>query len=354
VNERPEIGGSYPRLYTLHSQKGGVGKTSIAIAIAAIETIFCAKKAVIIDADMTGTSLIDVFQNNSADVRYLNELILAAPAEFEQYTSILSGQKPAQGGLTSFMQELSRQGPYYMPGNPGLVEIKKVVPLISQEDFLGFFKRRLEDIIAAAVFEGFDVLVIDHSPGLFGLSTTSLDMALNLAEYMENNPPRMAKLMHMIKKEQPSIKSILVTTPDPADHRALLSSLSSVIEHKSLHQKSDIIGRALTLVNNKAMAKPDERFDARFAMQEIFESQEKIAPERRMPAWVKDALLARAKKTGAVACQFCERFDMNQIFSTVSALKNAGEEQPRPGMATWCREIGLSVDLFEPRTFARP
>lgn len=51
---------TFPRLYTIHSQKGGVGKTSIAIAIAGFAAIIHQKKALIIDADMTGVSLFDM------------------------------------------------------------------------------------------------------------------------------------------------------------------------------------------------------------------------------------------------------------------------------------------------------
>ncbi len=49
-----------PRLYTIHSQKGGVGKTSIALAIAGFGAIYHNVKSLIIDADLTGTSLVDV------------------------------------------------------------------------------------------------------------------------------------------------------------------------------------------------------------------------------------------------------------------------------------------------------
>ncbi len=75
-----------PHIYTIHSQKGGVGKTSIAIAIAGLAAIWQGKNALIIDADLTGTSLIDLpgWANSeghpkSEEPTYINKLILASP-----------------------------------------------------------------------------------------------------------------------------------------------------------------------------------------------------------------------------------------------------------------------------------
>jgi hypothetical protein len=44
-------------IYSIHSQKGGVGKTSVALALASIMAKGYNKKVLIVDADMTGTSI---------------------------------------------------------------------------------------------------------------------------------------------------------------------------------------------------------------------------------------------------------------------------------------------------------
>ncbi|GAH39136.1 unnamed protein product [marine sediment metagenome] len=78
-------------IYTIHSQKGGAGKTSIAIAIAGLSRIFHKRKTLIIDCDLTGTSIIDLFwgvdKNNKAkeNFKYLNSLLLASPSVFNRY-----------------------------------------------------------------------------------------------------------------------------------------------------------------------------------------------------------------------------------------------------------------------------
>jgi hypothetical protein len=69
----------YPRIYTIHSQKGGVGKTSIALALAGM-TGARGKKTLIIDADMTGASVADVPGmecESGPNSKRFNELILA-------------------------------------------------------------------------------------------------------------------------------------------------------------------------------------------------------------------------------------------------------------------------------------
>lgn len=46
MENKTDNGGEFPRLYTIHSQKGGVGKTSVAIAIAGCAAIFHKKKSI--------------------------------------------------------------------------------------------------------------------------------------------------------------------------------------------------------------------------------------------------------------------------------------------------------------------
>lgn len=346
----------YPRLYTLHSQKGGVGKTSIAIAIGSLEAIYHGKKTIIIDADMTGTSLVDVFPSSLEHVRYLNEVILAPPAEFEKYTSILSRPEGSSHDLSSLWQKIPQCELYYIPSSPMLRDIQRVVPLISQEDYLGFFKRRLEDFIVATLNDNFDVIIIDHGPGLFGLSTTSINMALDHITSQRATPKRLARLMQMVpEKGALSVNCVLVATPDPVDHNALLSSFSKILEDRELDKETEVIGRTLTLINNKSKAKIGERFDPYFATQRIFDSQDKIAPERQMSHSVREALLKKAKETGAISCQYVLDFDMDQITLTVSALKSSKDlSSVSSDLANWCWQVGMSVGILKPREFVRP
>ncbi len=77
------------RLYTLHSQKGGVGKTSLAIAIAGLERAFRGARTLLVDADLTGTCIGDALRKDPAELRpkrWLNDLLLADPDVFTELT----------------------------------------------------------------------------------------------------------------------------------------------------------------------------------------------------------------------------------------------------------------------------
>jgi cellulose biosynthesis protein BcsQ len=88
---------TYPKIYSIHSQKGGVGKTSIALAIAGWEAERNKKKVLLIDADLTGTSIKEVVKRKKNEGKtkppeyvYINKLILASPGDFGKYTPIIS------------------------------------------------------------------------------------------------------------------------------------------------------------------------------------------------------------------------------------------------------------------------
>ena len=112
----------YPRIYTIHSQKGGVGKTSIAIAIAGFANIFHNKNVLIIDADLTGASLVDM-RGWAGDERpvYFNDVILAKPPDFAKYTMI-KPTEPKDKSLCErkeFYQKVRNyDGICYVPASP--------------------------------------------------------------------------------------------------------------------------------------------------------------------------------------------------------------------------------------------
>ena len=176
----------YPRLYTMHSQKGGVGKTSIALAVAGLENILNKKRVVVIDMDMTGASLIDIYsKNKEKNKKYFNDLLFAEPHDFATYTPICRESNHSSANkenvilpLFCHKVQIDALSIRYIPASPLLKDILKVVPLISQENHLHFFKHRLEDIISI-LWDDFDVIIIDNPPGLFGISRASLDMVID-------------------------------------------------------------------------------------------------------------------------------------------------------------------------------
>ncbi len=126
------------RVYTIHSQKGGVGKTSLAIAIAGWSSFKHKLETLIIDCDLTGTSLIDLLwkgdgKQQKYQAHYLNRLLLASPIAF-------SGYEKGDMGSAFYLPVPDSRKLHYIPSSPVLEDIRSIVALISQENMLHFFK----------------------------------------------------------------------------------------------------------------------------------------------------------------------------------------------------------------------
>jgi len=238
-------------------------------------------------------------------------------------------------------------------------------PLISQEDHLHFFRMRLEDIIIQAIRNDFEVVIIDHPPGLFGISTASFIMMLKNT--------RLNKLYRTVCKkgasnESLNLQAILITTPDPVDYKALLPSLSWILEKNEIPISENILKGKVNLMLNKAVITSGAFnngfnngfnhsgvFDPVFALnvilnnvKEFTNSKKKCLSDTREvnPELIK-SLEDRAKEIGALACKYIERFDMRKIFESLESLKSKkGKEVSPATMQDWCVQIGKSLGLY--------
>jgi len=352
----------YPRIYTIHSQKGGIGKTSIAIAIAGFAAIFHNKNALIIDADLTGTSLLDVLESPSKEQPpYFNELILAKPDQFAKFTPITSGElkKKSHTNMSHFYQKEPNYNKIcYMPSSPHFDDILKIIPLISQEDYLHFFRHRLEDIIVTATMDQFEVIIIDHPPGLFGISTASLNMVLDQFAWdltNEKDRPALTRLekLYRVVSNKSIDKSIvahayLITTPDPSDYRALLPSFSLLLKRNRKIEVFKNQDAKIDLILNKAMETSKARFDPAMALNEIFKNVANFQDDRKVEPALIESLRARAKEVGALACGYVPNFAMASILPTIQSLKHKRDkEKEYLGMEGWCIQVGKSAGLYQ-------
>ena len=190
-------------IYTIHSQKGGVGKTSFALASAGWAALKKGKKTLVIDGDVTGTSLIDLFGKGLKCSGYLNDLLLADPRVFKQYR-----KHPETVEAKFCVPVPDCENIYFIPSSPILDDIKIIVSLISQEDKLHFFENRIKDIIEIIVQNEFETIIIDAPPGIYGVSTAILGMVFKETD-----------------KYVYSKQSIFLTSSDKVDYRALFPSL---------------------------------------------------------------------------------------------------------------------------------
>jgi len=360
------------KIYTVHSQKGGVGKTSISLTIAFLESIYHKKKTLVIDLDLTGTSLHDVSINETTDINciFFNELLLATPNKFSQYTCI-SSDKKMEGEVGKLTQKYclpyengtTENRLFYMPASPVHEDILKIVPLISQEDHLHFFQHRLEDIIATATSDGFERIIIDTPPGLFGVSTAALNMNIEQMKKDGVSKTRLYKLCkaHNAKKDI-SAQTILVSTLDPPDYMALLPSFIKIViklredtKEDALKDSEEIImpdAKKLTLFFNKTTGDDEGRDDSPIHMEKIKKNLSKLKEPRCTPD-ERDKIIQflerSATERGAQSGQSVNKFSIKEILLTVRHISNVKKAYLKEEMEYWCKNVGdaIGIDITE-------
>jgi hypothetical protein len=338
----------YPRIYTIHSQKGGVGKTSIALALAGISGAK-GKKTLIIDGDMTGASIADVPGMECEPGSNFNKLILANPSEFLQLTA----QWPPPKGnnytnleLQFCRKKVDHESVYFIPSSAGPADVERVVPLISQEDYLHFFRHRIEDTLAAAIRSGFQMIILDHSPGLFGFSKTALQMSLEWSLPQDKNDHRLRHLLNG-KLAKPSLQALLVSSFEPHDYRAVLISLGHVLGMlMSTHEIEEdkypgVFADSFRFVFNKARNVSDSIDE----VDKLLRKMDDLAP------WLKQMICDHEKEFGLQMAPFIEGFEMGDIFSKAKAFvqedRTAAPDGRLGAWERWLRTLAYRARLIK-------
>lgn len=361
--EKTNENSHFPRIFTLHSQKGGVGKTSIAMAIAGFSAFHKNKKTLIIDADMTGASLSDMENLKHGEAKkFFNEFVLAKPHDFAEFAPITSrnAAEKAEKSMNHFCWEAeeSEGKIYFMPGSPHPKNIQKIVPLISQEDHLGFFRQRLEDILVTATMAGFEVVIIDHSPGVFGLSKSSLGLVLDQAmshfkdEKHPFGPTRLDRMYKGAISGDGPFKvlahAIFVTTFESVDYLSLLPSLSYFFEKENKYKKKpvdfiDAFKGRLDIIFNRAPLHLNPVFNA---IEEIPKRLQEAAETREIHKHMQDFLHKKLLEIGARAAENVLEFEMGKIFNIVKNLNKLEDDEYGP-WKNWCKYIGEISHIYE-------
>lgn len=276
-------------LVTIHSQKGGVGKTLIALYLArrfveGLQPLPPGKdwapdglRTVLIDGDLAGTSLADVLPlstrtlngskltadevdsylgtsyqgwDRNARLAFLNRYLFCDPWHYGRF------QEENPGALDGFgMQHLLwwpedrfRDWLAVIPASAFPVDIAEGIPHIFKEDITHFLHKRLTDLVLALwVGKGvksFDVVVIDTPPTLYGVSRVVLDLHWTLPK----------ALAHTDRSYTAVTGIVLVNGPDTQDLVASIRALAGYVTDKKL--KPSDLGRIFPVLNR--YPQPDE------------------------------------------------------------------------------------------------
>jgi len=211
------------RLYTIHSQKGGVGKTALAIAIAGLESSIRKSKTLLIDTDITGTCIVDSIGSKPTDFAeksYFGDLLLANPDEFLRLITLPRGRPKKGNRWRKSWNKYLCPLPFRDKNKPGfdilqsictLSQLRDIIPSLAQEHYLHFYAERLHDILLAVAGLDYRTVILDLPSGLFGFSESAFNLAYDT--YIGED-------MQQVGVEKFKSRAIVVTTTGKAACRA--------------------------------------------------------------------------------------------------------------------------------------
>jgi hypothetical protein len=154
-------------IVSLHSQKGGTGKTSLALGLA-VEAMRIGKKPLLMDLDFSGTSLRDIVHLKQGEKINTIEDYFLDPRNnsINDYISLaeITDLRTSSKIDISVMLDDS-------------ADLKRMMTFVYKENHSTYLESRLEGIIdTLAKAKQIGVIIVDNSPGAWGLSNSVLNI----------------------------------------------------------------------------------------------------------------------------------------------------------------------------------
>ncbi|MEW6349716.1 MAG: P-loop NTPase [Thermodesulfobacteriota bacterium] len=297
------------RLITIHSQKGGVGKTMIALYLARkfAQQVDGGQgvRTVLLDADLTGTSLAealplrapkitetgfhefhetrDLLREISQEpgsqlpwsnpegnrVQFLNDLLFCDPIRYGNLMDNSDFNKPSGFNKRQLLWKIADPREDDQGGNElGLLRvipssamprhIDRCIPYVYKEAATGFLENRLAQIVISLWTEDwgmgkpFDVIVIDTPPVIKGISRAVLELADDKPrtedKCLSDVDDKTGGLSEAVRPHELRSTAIFVSSADVQDFVALTRTLDESLLRWSKNAESSRKGRSASKV----------------------------------------------------------------------------------------------------------
>ena len=332
------------RVFTLHSHKGGVGKTSLATAIAGLESSRRRVKTLLIDADLTGTCILDALNVDAGHARPRESFSHVLLADPDRFLGLTQRPRARPGGPTKCQEAwheflyahsfLNRAEPdfHIVPSPATPAQVREIIPSLAQEHLLHFYADRFREVLLALTAQGFRSIVVDLPPGLFGLSESVFGLV---------SDPCLAAEVQQARASRLEAWPIVVTSADRMDYRATFRFIVELEEEVASLGDRDS-GATVPWFNRAVPMAGQSRVDEPMLLGPIFDDLQSMRGGE-----VLDGLRSRCKGGRGGAFPFVPDFAVHRILPTLSNLL-AGQaegrpEDVRPTISTWLCDVAARL-----------
>jgi hypothetical protein len=307
---------------------------------------------------------------------------MADPEFFDSYIKVIPGNddKTNKDISKDFCREFEKDSHiFYTSSSPEYKDINQIIPLISQENRLHFFRHRLEDIIVTAIKDNFEAIVIDLPPGFFGLSKSICEMNLeqivrNLKQErnIECEPTRLDYLFNSIQDKDQSDTNIqgqvvFVSSADKPDYLALIPifcnfTMDSKIVKKSFHYKKkkskkknnelsykDLNENVNFIFNKLQRVRADPTKIAKEISDNLKKNKAAIQEKIKNYSDIFDLLETKPLKYGSLLFRLIPGFQMSDIIKIIKSIKSKKDENIKiseSSMEGWCESTAKYFNLW--------